>query len=258
MRQSLVQASTRSVKLGCDAISACMPRAAVRNHRSHEMNPPMIADATPGDRPDRIIAVRNFHGCNQSVEREVEIFSLSTTMKCGRTRPGQKDGHFALNTTGQDRGATVRRPPRRLRAAIGQESADLGPGPVPGGSRCRSRPESPGRSKMLTASRRCSPSEGEHLRKKVSTFEAVSITMHALGVAGSSGRGAGPARVARSGPARAGRASPADRPSAGHPARGEIRVVSLASAGGGTGAGGGVRREVSEFRFIFPDPAIAV
>ncbi len=59
-------------------------------------------------------------------------------------------------------------------------------------SRCRSRPESPGRSKMLTSLRRCSPSQGEHLRKKVSTFGAAAATMHALRPAGSTGRGPPP------------------------------------------------------------------
>ena len=253
----LVQASTRSVKLGCDAISACMPRAAVRNHRSHEMDPPMIADATPGDRPDRIMAARNLHGCNQSVEREVEIFSLSTSMKCGRTRPGQKMD------------ASRRTPPARIAAPGPAPTATPSGGDRPGvtrsrsgsragRSRCRSRPESPGRSKMLTASRRCSPSEGEHLRREVehlrSRYRHDACTRRGR-IERPRGR---PGRVERSGPARAGRASPADRPSAGRPARAEIRVVSLASPGGDTGAGGGVRRDVPEIRFIFPHPAIAV
>jgi hypothetical protein len=62
------------------------------------------------------------------------------------------------------------------------------------------------------------------------------------------GESPGPDRVGGSGERRAGRARPADRPSAGRPAQAEIRVVSLASLGGDTGAGGGVRREVSFIR----------
>ena len=77
-------------------------------------------------------------------------------------------------------------------------------------------------------------------------FDAVSATMHALGAAGSSGRG--PARRESNGavPHEWGRTSPADLRSAGHPARAEIRVVSPASPGGKTGAGGGDRRDVSK------------
>ena len=59
--------------------------------------------------------------------------SSSGTSGCSHRRQPWKIGHFSRNTTGQDRGAGVGRPPRRLRSAIGQEPPDLGPGPVPGG-----------------------------------------------------------------------------------------------------------------------------
>ena len=53
-------------------------------------------------------------------------------------------------------------------------------GPRAGTSRCRSRPESPGRSKGLTASRRCSPPRGEHLRKDAQ--DAHPLGMGILGI----------------------------------------------------------------------------
>ncbi len=98
---------------------------------------------------------------------------------------------------------------------------------------------------MLTSVRRCSPCGGEHLRRGVIPFEAAAATMHALSTAGSTDRWPGRERpggveeevpgerVRRIGGRRAARRG---RKSIGIPPR---------SSRQDTGAGGGVRREVS-------------
>ena len=99
---------------------------------------------------------------------------------------------------------------------------------------------------MLTSVRRCSPCGGEHLRRGVIPFEAAAATMHALSTAGSTDRWPGRERpggveeevpgerVRRIGGRRAARRG---RKSVGIPPR---------SSRQDTGAGGGVRREVSK------------
>ncbi len=112
---------------------------------------------------------------------------------------------------------------------------------------CGSRRESSGGSKMLTSVRRCSPCGGEHLRRGVIPFEAAAATMHALSTAGSTDRWPGrerPGGVEEEVPGErvrwigGRRAARRGRKSVGIPPR---------SSRQDTGAGGGVRREVSKF-----------
>ena len=164
-------------------------------------------------------------------------------LKIPSRRP--KKGHFSLNATGPDPGAGVPCEPPPLLAGIGRES--LRRGPAQGRDRsCGSRRESSGGWKMLTSVRRCSPCGGEHLQRGVIPLEAAAATMHALSRAGSTDRWPGRERpggveeevpgerVRRIGGRRAARRG---RKSVGIPPR---------SSRQDTGAGGGVRREVSK------------